>query len=761
VVKYFLQKNDPYGTNTNQTLSFFQNFNKFTDLYMGCNQMYNTTSSVQFRPNKRLIIDESLFFGKLITSTNLALLNTLVFSNTKGVDLNSKIIKKYMSALVFVYSEFEIYSNGTFLNECSRHLYNRKYSNIITKFKSIYFRQVIYPKTICSLIFRNSSLEIVFFADITNSFLVKNRIRLVDDASNNTRLDDVRLKSLKVIYLELSYERLTSSILNVNLFQNVKVLYLIGVLESIETELFANFSHLKSIEFKINNLNEIFHQDTKWMSYLNRNIRVNLSSASEISRKIHLKEMFILAIYSAKRFQSFVELYSYPNEDICLFKDFPHSHLVFALIFPYEKLNCTCTLKWLYLYTTYLHNKTVNDNYSFFDIYASSENSSNIFYNCQVAFEKIDCNFEEIFLNCNLKKTTKIDKQLNDIDLFFLIKKLEYTLVLILQPTLCLLAMSTNLLVILVIRNNKNHIQLKYKMYKYATINAVFNIAYSTLILLKLINTCVFSYSQTYQCSSVYQDNFSQYFKIIGVYFLSNIFKSCSNISYIFFSMSRYISISLETNNRFFIWFSRINIKLFVLVSLLLSTILSVFILFQYEINEVYDYRKEFPFEKRDGLFCLDSELNKSSCKLFNIFKLVNQSFNGILFLTFTVFIDIFLVYTFRKEMKQKSKLEVNKNKSADFTKKMDKVTKMVLINSFFYSISHAPIFITTLLLIIYSKTMVNFCTERISCDLINEEANVFILVSMILNYLIFLYFNKNFEESFRDLKNYVISKIF
>jgi hypothetical protein len=354
VGKYFLQKNDPYASNTNETLSFFQKFNKFTDLYMSCNQTYNTTSAVQFRPNK------SLSFGKLIKSTNLALLNTLVFSNTQDVDLNSKIIKKYISNLVFVYAEFNIYSNGTFLNECNRHLYDSKYSNIITKFKSIYFRQVIYPKTICSLIFRNSSLEIVFFADITNSFLVKNRIRLIDDASNNTRLDDVRLKSLKVIYLELSYERLTSNILNFNLFQNVQVLYLIGVLESIETELFANFSQLKSIEFKINNLNEIFHQDTKWMSYLNRNIRVNLSNASEINRKIHLNEMFILAIYSAKRFQSFIEHYSYLNEDICLFKDFPHSHLVFALIFPHEKLNCTCTLKWLYLYMAYLHNETVN-----------------------------------------------------------------------------------------------------------------------------------------------------------------------------------------------------------------------------------------------------------------------------------------------------------------------------------------------------------------------------------------------------------------
>ncbi len=119
VSKYFLQRLDPY-TNTTITLSFFQNFNTFTDLYMNCNQMYNTTAVVQFRPNKKLLVDETLFFGKLINSSHLALLETLVFSNTKGVDLNSKIIKKNISHLVFVYSEFNIYSNGTLLSECTR-----------------------------------------------------------------------------------------------------------------------------------------------------------------------------------------------------------------------------------------------------------------------------------------------------------------------------------------------------------------------------------------------------------------------------------------------------------------------------------------------------------------------------------------------------------------------------------------------------------------------------------------------------------------
>ena len=130
----------------------------------------------------------------------------------------------------------------------------------------------------------------------------------------------------------------------------------------------------------------------------------------------------------------------------------------------------------------------------------------------------------------------------------------------------------------------------------------------------------------------------------------------------------------------------------------------------------------------------------------------MNQSFNGILFLTLSLIIDIYLVYTFRDEMRQKSLLEFNKAKSEEFKKKIEKVTKMVLINSFVYFVSHAPIFVTTILLIAYAKRMAIFCTERMSCDLINEEAQFFCLISISFQFFIFFKCNKNFRESFDEL---------
>ena len=759
--KYFLQRQDPYSTK-NMTWSHFQNFNQFTDLFMNCNQTYDTTIFVEFRPNRKILVDKNFTFAHLINASNLKLLDTLVFSNVKGVDLNSKLIKRNINTLTFVFSEFNVYSNGTLLTECSPNSFKSKYLNLITTFKTIYFRQVIYPATICPLIFWPSSLINLLLTDITNSLLIKNRLRF--DDLKNMSLDFKKL-TLKTVYLELNYERLTSHILDSTFFKLVQSFYFVGILNGIDAEIFKNFHALKAVEFRVNNLRDFFHQKIKWMSSLNSNVNVNLSNAEEISQNIRLHKGLLLGIYQTNGFQSFTNSYMYADEEICLFKDFPHSHLVFPFIYPEQKLNCSCTLKWLHLYVPNIGNARNASSLVFKS--SDGENQTNIFHECGEQFLVLPCDFEALFSKCDVNQMDTFDDANfieNDVDLFYLVKWIEYVLILILQPFLCSLSILANILIIVVISHNENpkspHFQKPFKdhMYKYATINALFNIAYAILMLLKLMNTCVFSYSsQSYQCSTIYQDTSVQYFKIIGVYFLGNTFKTCSNISYLFFSLSRYISVSLDDRNRFFIKINKINIKLFFFVLLIFSAVLSLFILFQYEINEVYDYRKEFPFEKRDGKFCLN-ESNKFTCKLFNVFKMVNQSFNVIAFLILSLLIDIFLAFTFRAEMKQKSELDINKGKEEEFHKKTKKVTKMVLINSLVYFMSHAPVFFTTLLLGIFSDKMAKFCTERLTCDLINEEADVFILISMILNFFIFLYFNKNFNGSFQDLKQRISS---
>ena len=78
----------------------------------------------------------------------------------------------------------------------------------------------------------------------------------------------------------------------------------------------------------------------------------------------------------------------------------------------------------------------------------------------------------------------------------------------------------------------------------------------------------------------------------------------------------------------------------------------------------------------------------------------------------------------------------------------------MILFNSFIYIVSHLPEFLVTLLLIVYSKKISNFCNDKFSCDLLNEEAEFFCLISIVCQFYVFKIFDKNFKRSFEELKS-------
>ena len=96
------------------------------------------------------------------------------------------------------------------------------------------------------------------------------------------------------------------------------------------------------------------------------------NTKEETQRLIRLQRFLILSIFHLRAFQSFID----SNEDICLFQDFPHSHLVYPFVFPEKKIECTCTLKWLHLNVGHLRILY----HALDDDYFNGENSSNVFY---------------------------------------------------------------------------------------------------------------------------------------------------------------------------------------------------------------------------------------------------------------------------------------------------------------------------------------------------------------------------------------------
>ncbi len=214
-------------------------------------------------------------------------------------------------------------------------------------------------------------------------------------------------------------------------------------------------------------------------------------------------------------------------------------------------------------------------------------------------------------------------------DFFMMLKWLQYILLVIVQPILSSLGLTNNLILICIVKNKEHKKLFKDQMYTHMLINAFFNIIFCPILLLNLINECVFFASTLSFCSAAYSSETSQYVKIVVVDFLGNALKICKNVSYIFFAFSRFVLVSNLKERYFFKLFTSLNLKLYALTLFIESLLLSLCKLFQYGINDQIDFRKDFPYEIQDVAFCSESE-NFLTCRLFYAFKIVNNSINDI-----------------------------------------------------------------------------------------------------------------------------------
>ena len=729
--------------------TFFKNFNSFSELILDCNKTYNISKTLVFFPTSNLLLDQSFRIDRLFERKQIDEIQIMKIGYLKGVDIQlASFASKSNIVLGIYYSKLDAYSNGERISstECNLNTYNNS-NNFFNSVGLLKLTQVRYPLYLCPFLFGDSKLIQIIFEDITNSFLTKNRLNF-----NEVNRSDITMKHLIAAELKLVYEHLTSANFNRALFKRVKILTLSGVLTSIQRDLFEEFHFLKYISFQIENFRQFFHESqNKWMNHLNLNVNLNLTDLKSLKAD---HKMIMLKFQYLKNFVSFTPIYDYPNEDICLFKDFPHERQVYPVIIPGRRLACTCTLVWLQKYY-YLYKSEINDDMDY------DRNYRDILYtfifeiNSTFNFcpnQDLKCDFAGQFKKCQKDSIKKEVISVNDTNILFLIKWFQFILLIILQPLFCSLGIVHNCLTILVIRNKDKKKEFSHSIYKFIQINCIFNILYCIVISFNLMNSCVF-YTSSVFCSSVYQKDSVQMSKIILIQFLGSALKMCSNFSYLSFSISRLVLISRHKENKSQTKLSTHFFTVYFTVLMVSSCSLSIFRLFQYTINFEKGYRKDFPFEVRNEEFCKDN-LNKFQCKLFNSFKLTNHFFNDILCVILNVVVDISMVIIFKKHLKNKLIHIIDTDQRMNIHKSKKNLNRMVLVNSCIYIFSHLPEFVTTIMLIAFSKDISIFCDTNLSCDLINEEAEFFCLISIVFQFFIFRFYDKNFRASFLEVKS-------
>ena len=143
---------------------------------------------------------------------------------------------------------------------------------------------------------------------------------------------------------------LDSKTLNKNVFsQTVEMSFQAYNFYGIEDEAFKEFDLLKQLSVISSDFSSFIKNGTKWMNTLNYKVFVDEINNNTVKEN----EKNAMALFLVDILQD----YFYPDEDICIFREFPHKHLVVPIFLPFENnLNCTCTLLFLIQYFKYKLN---------------------------------------------------------------------------------------------------------------------------------------------------------------------------------------------------------------------------------------------------------------------------------------------------------------------------------------------------------------------------------------------------------------------
>ena len=290
-------------------------------------------------------------------------------------------------------------------------------------------------------------------------------------------------------------------------------------------------------------------------------------------------------------------------------------------------------------------------------------------------------------------------------------------------------------------------------MFKHIVTHSVFNVIYCGISILRLINECS---SNSLFCSTLYTTRAAQWFRVVVIEFAGNAVKTCCNVSYLGISLSRFILMK-DKPSRCFSCLARLNFKVYALVLLAFGSLLSVFKLFDYSIDEFYygSFKKRyFPTESYNYFSCLllKKKYNKYfSCGMIDVAKLANYVVNDVVFFVVVVGLDLVLIGIVSKVVENKKKMV--KKSGDEESKKKKKITRMVVVNNVVFLVAHLPELVIVVLVLAYNESLMLLCVYNYECDNLSRMAQFFLFVSIVSQFSINKKFNKVFDESFQLVK--------
>ena len=716
---------------------------------------------------KKGMIDVNDFIEHLKDFENLELL----FEFFKGFEINlfdeinDNLNPNYTHITIScLHCTFDFYIGDKLLKTCQ----DFKEATNSTNPKSIFqlftnvFKEVLnvfLPKAthkICPLALKDFQVDVLQISgDIT--FYHKTSLTFYPE-----KFDDLNSR-IDVVEILFNNVDLDFNFLHPSVFKNLTRLYIWTTVKKIHPELFQELDNVIDIHLLLENTRNLMHNNgIEWIKNINRDIYCDLNNRSQVNEYAKLNKVKFIHHDAENRPISPPLRDVFPDEDFCLYKDFPINQLVVMIRTPQiimelnqPRNDIGCTYLWItrrYEAFVGIYNE---DNQLFTSLLESDEYKS---------ISK--CNFEEKLKRCN-----KSEFKIRQIITFFEIGQRMYTIEVVLNISvfiLSILGLVSNILIIITISSKMNESDFKeFKQYDYLRLNSICNCLILIIHMTTWLNQCIYPF-QVF-CPVIRKTVFMQYFKIIVQDVLLTALRFMNSFTYIGFAFNR-ISLIGKDHNQLVKLMCEISIKKFIGISLFISIGLSVIKFFEYDINYgivtstypiSYDYSISNIYASKPNM-------------VFFIINFISDILNHFVLLILNLAIDVGMIIKLRKTLNERlenfkafSSTAQQEKKKTDNEAVLDNATSMVILNTTLNLLLKLPASLYSLIYLWYSiylqhniptvwenRALERFfkrvCIDAKFCDMLQKLSDFLYLLSISLQFVFYKHYDKKLNSAIK-----------
>ena len=655
-----------------------------------------------------------------------------------------------------MYCTFDFYIGDRQLKKC-QDFNNLTYTRSIFQFFTKVTKTILTldlsetNSRICPIVLKNFEVNKLYING-ENSYYSKRLISFLPQTFDNLNTTILNL------FINVNNVNLDFELLHPSVFKNLLNILVESKIGKIDANIFVSLDNLANIFLKLEYMRSLVHTNgIEWIKNVNRDVNCNLSNKSQLIEFSDRIKTITHDRPNTAVSPSLPEVF--PDEDFCLYKDFPINQLVFIIkqfldvnelqLNQSRKNEYGCTYIWITR-----HYKQLVE-------IISIETLEYILIKHLLNSEDYKtCKFDERLKLCN-----KTDFKLRHITTFFEIGEAMYTIeviINILSYILAIFGLVSNILIVIAISSKINETEFKgFKQYDYLLLNSICNCLMLFAHIISWFHECIYPF-QVF-CPIIRKAVFMQYFKIVVQDVLMTSLRFMNNFTYIGFAFNR-ISLIGKDHNKLVKFMCDIGIKKYIGFSICISLLLSIIKFFEYDINiglPMLSYPVSYDY--------LSSEpLHDTPKIVFFILNFISDILNHFMFLLFNLTIDIGMVIKLKRTLKERlEKFKVYSTTIQQEKKKLDNenvlnnAISMVILNSTLNLLLKFPTALYSMIYLFYgiyrqhltysvrenrnwNRFYMRVCIDANFCQMFLKLSEFLYLLSISLQFLFYKHYDKN-----------------